>query len=153
MRIGSGIDSFSRALNAESVREDEDELLWAALSRLPLQKQTNFALLRRTVSKLDSVEERFEAIDVRKLDRFNRELIVKRALATTEQDNYKLLSAMKEHLNRTMSKLDSREERSKAIDVKKLDRFNHELVVKRALATTEQDNYKLLSTINEHLNS
>ncbi|CAL5353138.1 unnamed protein product [Camellia sinensis] len=149
------------ASNAESVREDEDELLWAALLRLPSQKQTNFALLRWTVSKLDNVEERFEVIDVRKLDRFNRELIVKRALATTEQDNYKLLSAMKEHLNRedevgllwaTLSRLLSREERSKAIDVRKLDHFNHELVVKRALATTEQDNYKFLSTINEHLN-
>ncbi|CAL5426860.1 unnamed protein product [Camellia sinensis] len=100
LEVESGIDCFSRASNAESVREDEDELLWAALSRLPSQKQTNFALLRRTVSKLDGGEERSEAIDVRKLDRFNRELVVKRALATTEQDNYKLLSAIKERLDR-----------------------------------------------------
>ncbi|KAI7984196.1 ABC transporter G family member 31 [Camellia lanceoleosa] len=80
----SGINSFLRASNAESVREDEDELLWAALSRLPSQKQTNFTLLRRTVSKLDGREERSKAIDVKKLDRFNRELIVNRAFATTE---------------------------------------------------------------------
>ncbi|KAF5930819.1 hypothetical protein HYC85_031692 [Camellia sinensis] len=100
LEVESGIDCFSRASNAESVRENENELLWAALSRLPSQKQTNFALLRRTASKLDGGEERSEAIDVRKLDRFNHELVVKRALATTEHDNYKLLSAMKERLNR-----------------------------------------------------
>ncbi|CAL5424579.1 unnamed protein product [Camellia sinensis] len=99
--VENGIDSFSRASNAESVREDEDELLWAALSRFSSQKQTNFALLRLTVSKFDDGKERSEAIDVRKLDCFNRELVVKRALATTEQDNYKLLSAIKECLNRS----------------------------------------------------
>ncbi|THG12395.1 hypothetical protein TEA_011113 [Camellia sinensis var. sinensis] len=73
--LSSGIDSFSRASNAESVREDEDELLWAALSRFPSQKQTNFALVRLTVSKFDGGKERSEAIDVRKLDCFNRELV------------------------------------------------------------------------------
>ncbi|KAL7173169.1 hypothetical protein ACSBR2_032607 [Camellia fascicularis] len=87
-------------MHAESVREDEGELLWVALSRLPSQKQMNFALLRRTVSKLNGGEERSEAIDIRKLDYFNRELVVKRALATTEQENYKLLSTIKERLDR-----------------------------------------------------
>ncbi|KAI7982869.1 ABC transporter G family member 31 [Camellia lanceoleosa] len=100
LEVESGIDSFSRALNAESVKKDEDELLWAALSRLPSQKQTNFALLRQTISKLDGGEERSEAIDIRKLDCFNRKPVVKRALATTEQDNYKLLFAIKERLDR-----------------------------------------------------
>ncbi|KAI7981344.1 ABC transporter G family member 31 [Camellia lanceoleosa] len=100
LEVESGIDSFLRVSNAKFVRKDKDGLLWAALSRLPSQKQTNFALLRRTMSKLDGREERSEAIDVRKLDRFNRELVVKRALATTEQDNYKLLSAINERLDR-----------------------------------------------------
>ncbi|XP_057513850.1 ABC transporter G family member 31-like [Actinidia eriantha] len=48
--------------------EDEDEILWAALARLPSQKRTNFALLRRTASESDSGEERTETVDVRKLD-------------------------------------------------------------------------------------
>ncbi|CAL5426857.1 unnamed protein product [Camellia sinensis] len=74
LEVESRIDSFSRASNAESMREDEDELLWAALSRLSSQKQTNFALLRRTVSKLDGGEERYAAIDVRKLDHRARQL-------------------------------------------------------------------------------
>ncbi|KAH7837624.1 hypothetical protein Vadar_015976 [Vaccinium darrowii] len=91
---------FARASNVDSVREDEDELVWAAVERLPSQKRTNFALLRRTASESDGGEETTEAVDVRKLNRPNRELVVKRALATSEQDNYKLLSAIKERLDR-----------------------------------------------------
>ncbi|GFZ01608.1 hypothetical protein Acr_15g0002170 [Actinidia rufa] len=93
------IETFARASNDESVREDEDELLWAALARLPSQKRTNFALLRRIASESDSGEDRTETVDdFRKLDRLNRKLFVKRALATSEQDNYKLLSAIKKRL-------------------------------------------------------
>ncbi|XP_059660861.1 ABC transporter G family member 31 [Cornus florida] len=98
--IETGSEGFARPSNAESVAEDEDELLWAALGRLPSQKRTNFALLRRSASESDSGEEKTETIDVRKLDRFNRELVVRNALATSEQDNFKLLSAIKERLDR-----------------------------------------------------
>ncbi|CAK9164212.1 unnamed protein product [Ilex paraguariensis] len=93
-------ENFSRASNAEAVAMDEAELRWAALESLPSQKRTNFALLRRTASESDGGEERTETVDVRKLNRFNRELVVKRALATSEQDNFKLLSAIKERLDR-----------------------------------------------------
>ncbi|KAL3530879.1 hypothetical protein ACH5RR_010201 [Cinchona calisaya] len=95
-------ESFTRPSNAEFVEQDEEELLWAALERLPSQKRSNFALLRRTPSSSDGEEPRTrtEAVDVRKLDRLNRELVVKRALATSDQDNYKLLAAVKERLDR-----------------------------------------------------
>lgn len=100
--IGSiGSESFARASNAEWVEEDEEELHWAALSRLPSQKRINFAVLRASSSRQPSKENAAEnLVDVRKLNRFNRELVVKKALATNDQDNYKLLSAVKERLNR-----------------------------------------------------
>lgn len=41
-----------------------------------------------------------QTIDVRKLDRSDREMVVRQALATSDQDNYKLLSAIKKRLNR-----------------------------------------------------
>lgn len=87
---------FARPSNADSVAEDEDELMWAAIARLPSQKQSNFALLKRTASEQGDTE----TIDVRKLDSQIRELLVKKALATTDQDNYKLLSGIKERLDR-----------------------------------------------------
>lgn len=90
-------ETFARPSNAEAVAEDEEELIWAAIERLPSQKRNNFAVMRRTAS---DAEGRTEAIDVRKLDRRNRELLVKKALATNDQDNYMLLSAIKERFNR-----------------------------------------------------
>ncbi|KAG5515115.1 hypothetical protein RHGRI_036226 [Rhododendron griersonianum] len=116
--VEAGIEGgFARASNAESVRQDEEELLWAALVRLPSQKRTNFALLRRTASESDSGEERTETVDVRKLDRPNRELVVKRALATADQDNYKLLSAIKERLDRAGIEVPKVEVRFENLDI------------------------------------
>ncbi|KAK4492092.1 hypothetical protein RD792_002889 [Penstemon davidsonii] len=95
-----GENSFARPSNAESVANDEEELRWAAIERLPSQHRSNFALLRRSASQSDGGEEFTDTVDVRKLDRFNRELVVKRALATTAQDNFILLSGIKERLDR-----------------------------------------------------
>lgn len=98
--IESGAGSLARPSNAESVAEDEDELRWAAIERLPSAKQINMAVMRRTMSEQAGGKAAAETIDVRKLDRSKRELVVKKALATTDQDNYKLLSAIKERLDR-----------------------------------------------------
>lgn len=96
---GTARESFTRASNAESLEEDEDELMWAAIARLPSQKQGNFALLKTTTSRSGG-EAKTETIDVRKLNRSRREQVVSKALATNDQDNYKLLSAIKERLDR-----------------------------------------------------
>ncbi|XP_061347196.1 ABC transporter G family member 31-like isoform X2 [Gastrolobium bilobum] len=102
--IGSiASESFARASNADTVEEDEAELQWAALSRLPSQKRSNFALLRASSSRLQTPPQGSgtdNLVDVRKLNRFHRELVVKKALATNDQDNYRLLSAIKERLDR-----------------------------------------------------
>lgn len=101
--IGEVNEVLVRPSNAESVAEDEEELRWAALERLPSLQQKNFALLRRTPSDSGGEENRTKTVDVRKLDRLNRQLVVKNAFATNEQDNYRLLSAIKERLDRYYS--------------------------------------------------
>lgn len=98
MELGGRGEHFLRASNAEEVAKDEDELMWAAIERLPSQKRTNFALLRRELSEAQGKE--LKAVDVRKLDRVNRELVVQNALATTDQDNYRLLAGIKQRLDR-----------------------------------------------------
>lgn len=102
IQMGSRRDTFSRSVRSEEVQADEDELMWEAILRLPSQKRTNFALMKRTTSEAADSELRTDTIDVRKLDRFNRQLVVKKAFATTEQDNFKLLSAIKERLDRCL---------------------------------------------------
>ncbi|KAF5187767.1 Abc transporter g family member, partial [Thalictrum thalictroides] len=92
------------ASNAETVKEDEgDELLWDAIERLPSTEHSNFAILRRSDDSEidgDGGTTTETVVDVRKLDRIGRQLLVKKALATNEQDNYKLLSAIKQRLDR-----------------------------------------------------
>jgi len=99
MASEAGKESFAKASNAEWVEEDEEELQMVALLRLPTQKRVNTALIRKS-SIRDGENKVLEQIDVRKLNRFNRERLVKDALATNEQDNYKLLSAIKERFNK-----------------------------------------------------
>ncbi|XVF68990.1 hypothetical protein PTKIN_Ptkin11bG0045400 [Pterospermum kingtungense] len=117
-------ESFQRASNAEAVQQDEEDLVWAAIARLPSVKQGRFAMLRRGPSYRegggggggedgDGGENGggMETIDVTKLDRTRRELVVKKALATDDQDNYKLLSAIKDRLDRVgleMAKIEVR---------------------------------------------
>ncbi|KAG6655555.1 ABC transporter G family member 31-like [Carya illinoinensis] len=85
--------------------EDEEELLWAAIEKFPQHQQTNLALLRRTPSEQGKEDYKTETIDGRMSDHFSRELFVRNALATNEQDNYRLLFAIKERLYRWGSNL------------------------------------------------
>ncbi|KAK7305391.1 hypothetical protein VNO77_43296 [Canavalia gladiata] len=105
-------ESFARASNAEWVEEDEQELKMAALLRLPTTKRLNFALIRKP-----SNENVMDQVDVRKLSRVHRQYIVKEALATNDQDNYKLLSAMKERFNRVGLEVPSIEVRYKNLTI------------------------------------
>lgn len=104
--------SFARASNAEWVEEDEEELQMAALLRLPTQKRINIALMRKPSTELlrsnssssitgsSTKKRKMEQVDVRKLSRNHRQHLVKEALATSEQDNYKLLSAINQRFKR-----------------------------------------------------
>ena len=96
MEIGEPSEMLRRPSNASSVAEDEGELRWAAIERLPSVKRMNMAFVKRSASSSSGNE----PIDVRNLDRFKRELVVKNAYATNEQDNYRLLSAIKERLDK-----------------------------------------------------
>ncbi|XP_020113539.1 ABC transporter G family member 51 [Ananas comosus] len=101
-------EHFARASNADALAEDESELLWAAIERLPSFKRRNFAILPRRSGSSASASASLgrsssraravpplEVVDVRKLDRRARELVLNDALATNEQDNYNLLAAIK----------------------------------------------------------
>ncbi|KAL3740885.1 hypothetical protein ACJRO7_022073 [Eucalyptus globulus] len=102
VEVEGGREALSPPSNMESVEEDESKLLWAAIERLPSQKRPNMALLTRTPSEHRGSGGLLQTktIDVRKLDRLDQELVVRKALATNDQDNHRLLSAMKEHLDR-----------------------------------------------------
>ncbi|KFK23406.1 hypothetical protein AALP_AAs61696U000200 [Arabis alpina] len=100
-----GRESFARPSNAETVEQDEEDLRWAAIGRLPSQRQgSDLSILRRSQTQTQTSGYAdgnvVQTIDVRKLDRADREMVVRQALATSDQDNFKLLSAIKERLDR-----------------------------------------------------
>ncbi|XP_047270110.1 ABC transporter G family member 31 isoform X2 [Capsicum annuum] len=99
MDVEAQNETFGRRSNAESVAEDEHELMWAALEKLPTRKRTNMALVKRNADESEESVGRTDTVDVRKLDRNTRQLLVDRAMATSEQDNYKLLAGVKERLD------------------------------------------------------
>ncbi|KAG7637916.1 ABC transporter G family member 31 [Arabidopsis thaliana] len=103
--VETGRESFARPSNAETVEQDEEDLRWAAIGRLPSQRQgTHNAILRRSQTQTQTSGYAdgnvVQTIDVKKLDRADREMLVRQALATSDQDNFKLLSAIKERLDR-----------------------------------------------------
>ncbi|RWR92141.1 ABC transporter-like protein [Cinnamomum micranthum f. kanehirae] len=109
-------EHFSRPSNAESVAQDEDELVWAAIERLPSQKRSNYAIIKRSPS-VGNGAPMTEAVDVRKLDQTGRELLLMKAMATNEQDNCNLLSGVKERLNRVGLKVPTVEVRFEGLNI------------------------------------
>jgi len=108
--VETGRESFARPSNAETVEQDEEDLRWAAIGRLPSQRQgTHNAILRRSQTQTQTSGYAdgnvVQTIDVKKLDRADREMLVRQALATSDQDNFKLLSAIKERLDRFVTTL------------------------------------------------
>ncbi|URD80850.1 Plant PDR ABC transporter associated [Musa troglodytarum] len=92
---GSGLDA---ALEERAGADEEGELMWAAVERLPSVKRHNFAVVRRdsrTYSRHGSAPPPFELVDVRRLDRAARERVLHKAFATNDQDNYNLLAGIK----------------------------------------------------------
>ncbi|ONK76807.1 uncharacterized protein A4U43_C02F40 [Asparagus officinalis] len=105
---------FVRADSVSRTEHEDEELLWAAIERLPSSKRLNYAILRkvhnsnsssndddeRGASSSSSSGARPEAVDVTNLDREGRQMLVQNALATNEQDNYNLLAGIKARLDR-----------------------------------------------------
>ncbi|KAH9609740.1 hypothetical protein KSS87_012730, partial [Heliosperma pusillum] len=96
---------FSRLSHAEAAAKDEEELLWATIERLPTAKRVNVAILKSTSARVgeggvSGGKKVSRTVDVRKLDRHYRERIVHKALDTSEQDNYKLVSGIKERIKK-----------------------------------------------------
>ncbi|XP_074576204.1 ABC transporter G family member 31-like [Curcuma longa] len=101
-------DMFQRqgswGMDAPEAREDERELMWASVERLPSVRRQHFAVVQRdsqsSFSQAQSLP--FEVVDVRRLDRAARERVLNKAFATTNQDNYNLLSGIKSRFDRLL---------------------------------------------------
>ncbi|WZZ34559.1 hypothetical protein YC2023_017960 [Brassica napus] len=79
--VETGRKSSARPLNAETVEQDEEDLRLAAIGRLPSQRQgSHLATLRRSQTSGYADGNVVQTIDVRKLDRPDREMLLPLAI-------------------------------------------------------------------------
>jgi len=93
---GSGQIPFKNSSSRRRESDDQLELEWAALEKLPTYHRLRTAILDPN----GDAQEARGTIDVRHLAKGQRTSIVEKALATTEQDNERFLSKVKERLLR-----------------------------------------------------
>lgn len=92
---GSGRIPFKNSSSRRQESDDQKELEWAALEKLP-----TYHRLRTAILESNGEVEASGPIDVRRLAKGQRTSIVEKALATSEQDNFRFLSMVKERLQR-----------------------------------------------------
>ncbi|GLT42699.1 hypothetical protein SLA2020_166850 [Shorea laevis] len=96
--MGSSFHHESSDASSFSMNEDNDEveLQWAAIERLP-----TFRRIRSSLFPIDGKEERErEMIDVTKLGAPERHVFIERLITRVEEDNLRLLKKLKERMER-----------------------------------------------------
>ena len=107
---GDGKMAFSKRLSMDNADEEDDleALKWAALEKLPTYRRVHTAMLEAEEAELEAMKKDKKSIyggsrgpvDVRRLASGQRQLVLHKAFATTDQDNERLLKRLKERLDR-----------------------------------------------------
>ncbi|GAA0156193.1 ATP-binding cassette [Lithospermum erythrorhizon] len=108
--VGSGGDVFRRS-RRENADDDEQELKWAAIERLPTYDRLKKVILNRV---LDDGEVVSAEVDVAHLGIQDRKLLMERILKVVEEDNERFLRRLRDRIDRV------------GIDVPKIEvRYEH----------------------------
>ncbi|KAE8684348.1 putative Suppressor of protein silencing 3 [Hibiscus syriacus] len=114
--------------------EDEEELKWAAIERLPTYDRIRQAILKNV---LDEGKIGYEQVDITNLDMNNKKNIMESVLRVAEEDNERFLLRLRERTDRV------------GIDVPKIDvRFEHLSIEGDAYLGTRALPTLLNSTLN-----
>lgn len=88
-------DVFHRSGRAD--QEDEEELKWAAIERLPTIDRLRRGMLKQV---LDNGNVGYEEIDVTNLGRLDKKKLMENILMIAEQDNEKFLQRLRDRTDR-----------------------------------------------------
>lgn len=99
---GSGRVPFRSSSNDRGELDDQEELKWAALEKLPTYSRLRTAYIDQNLEGPGGLGRAAGAgpVDVRNLGKGQRASLVEKALATSEQDNERFLSKVKERVQR-----------------------------------------------------
>lgn len=94
-------DVFERS-KREDYGDDEQELKWAAIERLP-----TFERMRKSIVKqvLESGKFSYEEVDISKLDLQEKNKLLEGILRTVEEDNEKFLLKIRDRIDRFLASL------------------------------------------------
>eukprot|EP00261_Vitis_vinifera_P019270 XP_010649677.2 PREDICTED: pleiotropic drug resistance protein 3 [Vitis vinifera] len=111
----------SSSTHTESIKEDDEEheLLWAAIERLPTFRRVRTSLFSDDHDDGDGTGE-FEGkrmVDVTKLEDLERRMFVEKLIKHIEHDNLRLLQKLRERIDRVNVKLPTVEVRYKNLSV------------------------------------
>ncbi len=94
--------SFRSGSERDSVKEtdDEVELQWAAIEKLPTIKRLRTSLFDSEYDGASEGQKNHTMTDLSKLGALERQLIVDKLINHVEEDNRRLLLKMREHMDR-----------------------------------------------------
>lgn len=92
-------DVFNRS-NRHTHEDDEEELKWAAIERLPTFDRLRKGILRQV---LDNGKVVHDEVDVTKLGMKEKKLLLESILKVVEEDNVELLRRLRDRIDRSVS--------------------------------------------------
>ncbi|WVY95691.1 hypothetical protein V8G54_027842 [Vigna mungo] len=95
---GHGGDVFDRSTRVDHHDDDEEELKWAAIERLPTFERLRKSLVKRVLEETGTFD--YEEVDISNLGFQNRKKLLHAILTTVEQDNERFLRRMRERIDR-----------------------------------------------------
>ncbi|XVF72815.1 hypothetical protein PTKIN_Ptkin12aG0150800 [Pterospermum kingtungense] len=112
--------SFRSASGAVSFRENDDdevELRWAAIERLPTFKRIRTSLFDNKLLSNGEGDDGKRVVDVTRLGASERRLLIEKLITVIEEDNLRLLKKLKERIARVGLELPTIEVRFKNLAV------------------------------------
>ena len=93
-------DVFSQSSRVrESVAEEQEELRWAAMERLPTYDRMRKGVLRQMLDNGNVVE---TVVDLKRIDPHERKLLIDSILQAVDEDNDRFLTRLRHRIDRLL---------------------------------------------------
>ncbi|XP_014513559.1 pleiotropic drug resistance protein 2 [Vigna radiata var. radiata] len=142
---GHGGDVFDRSTRVDHHDDDEEELKWAAIERLPTFERVRKSLVKRVLEETGTFD--YEEVDISNLGFQNKKKLLHAILTTVEQDNERFLRRMRERIDRVGIEIPKVEVRFEDLFVEG-DAFNGS----RALPTLVNSTMNVMERVLESVN-
>ncbi|KAL9317878.1 hypothetical protein ACSQ67_014395 [Phaseolus vulgaris] len=143
---GHGGDVFDRSTRVDcGDDDDEEELKWAAIERLPTFERLRKSLVKRVLE--ESGRFNYEEVDVSNLGFQDKKKLLHAILTTVQQDNERFLRSMRERIDRVAIEIPKVEVRFENLFVEG-DAFNGSRALPTLVNSTMNAMERILGSVN-----